>query len=60
MPDTLVTELRKCKDDAAAKEVGVEWCTLQAKELISRGVPSIHFYSMMATESVRKVAKEIY
>lgn len=60
LPDDLVKALSDCKTDADAVTVGVEWCTQQAKELIAMGVPSIHFYSMMATESVRKVASAIY
>ncbi len=60
IPEEMASELRKCKDDDAAKEIGVEWCVKQCKELISSGVPSIHFYSLMASESVRRVAQEIY
>lgn len=60
IPEELEKELRKCKNDADAVEVGVEWCTKQCKELIAAKVPSIHFYSLMATESVYRVAKEIY
>ncbi len=60
LPEELATELRKCKSDEDAKVVGVEWGIKQCKELIEYGVPSIHFYSLMATESVRKIAKEIY
>jgi methylenetetrahydrofolate reductase (NADPH) len=59
-PEALALELNKCTTDADAVEVGVEWCTLQAKELKGREVPSIHFYSMMATESVRRVAQNVY
>ncbi|WP_294081155.1 methylenetetrahydrofolate reductase [Proteiniphilum sp. UBA5384] len=60
IPEELATALRKCKDDEEAKEVGVEWCIRQCKELICNQVPSIHFYSLMATESVYRVAGEIY
>lgn len=60
IPEELAKELRKCKDDDEAREVGIEWCTSQCKELMEHGVPSIHFYSLMATESVYRVAKEIY
>lgn len=60
LPEELAGALRKCKDDDEAKQVGVEWCIEQCKELVRNGVPSIHFYSLMATESVRRVAKEIY
>lgn len=61
IPEELEKELIKCgDDDAKAKEVGVEWGIKQCKDLIANGVPSIHFYSLMATESVRRIAKEVY
>jgi 5,10-methylenetetrahydrofolate reductase len=60
IPEELEKELRKCKNDDDAKEVGVEWCLKQSRELIQNHVPCIHFYSLMATESVYRVAKEIY
>ncbi|NDV95537.1 methylenetetrahydrofolate reductase [NAD(P)H] [Dysgonomonas sp. 521] len=60
IPEELAVELRKCKTDDEAKEVGVEWGIKQSKELIAYGVPSIHFYSLLATDSIRRIAKEIY
>jgi len=60
IPEEFAIELRKCKTDAEAVEVGVEWCTLQAQDLKAHDVPSIHFYSMMATQSVKRVAKEVF
>ena len=60
IPEAFATELRKCRTDAEAAEVGVEWCTMQAKDLVAHGVPSIHFYSLMATQSVKRVAQAVY
>ncbi|GAB1416241.1 methylenetetrahydrofolate reductase [NAD(P)H] [Paludibacter sp.] len=60
IPEAFAADLRKCKTDEEAVEVGVEWCTQQAKDLIKHGVPSIHFYSMMATQSVKRVAENVY
>ncbi len=60
IPEELARELRKCETDAQAAEVGVEWCVQQAKDLVAHEVPSIHFYSLMATDSVRRVAQQIY
>ncbi|GHU87861.1 methylenetetrahydrofolate reductase [Bacteroidia bacterium] len=60
IPEALATELRKCKTDDDAKAVGVEWSINQCKELIAHGVPSLHFYTLMATDSVRKIAQAIY
>lgn len=60
IPEDFAIELRKCKTDEDARIVGVEWCTKQALELKEKGVPSIHFYSMMATKSVKEVAQQVY
>lgn len=60
IPEELASELRKCKDDNEAKEIGVEWGIKQCKELMAEGVRSLHFYSLMASESVGRIAKEIY
>lgn len=60
IPESFAKELRKCKTDEEAVEVGVEWCVQQAKDLIAHQVPSIHFYSMMATQSVKRVAEQVF
>jgi methylenetetrahydrofolate reductase (NADPH) len=60
IPVDFADALMKSKSEAEAAEVGVEWCIAQAKDLISNGVESIHFYSLMATQSVKKVAKAVY
>ncbi len=60
IPEPFASELRKCNTDEEAREIGVEWCINQCKDLVAHGVPSLHFYTMMATDSVYRVAKEIY
>lgn len=60
MPPALVAEIEKCKNEADVALVGQEWCTAQCKELIAKGVPSIHFYTVNAVEQVYEVAKSIY
>lgn len=60
IPYALEIELRQCKDDTEAKELGVKWGIQQCKELKAANVPSIHFYTLMATESVRRIAKEVF
>ncbi|MEP4135312.1 MAG: methylenetetrahydrofolate reductase [NAD(P)H], partial [Cyclobacteriaceae bacterium] len=46
IPDELHDAVEQCNDNAAVKEVGVEWGIKQAKELMDAGVPVLHFYSM--------------
>ena len=60
LPEDLTKELLRCKNDADAQQVGTEWCTAQCQELKAHGVPSIHFYSIGAIDSIKEVAKAIY
>lgn len=60
LPEDLVSALSKCKTNDDAKQVGVEWCTMQAKDLAANGVPNIHLYSMMATKSCAEVARQVF
>ena len=47
-------------DDEQVKQVGIEWCVRQCRELMAHGVPSLHFYSVAAEDSIREVAKQIF
>lgn len=60
IPETFANEIRKCKSDADVMQVGAEWTTMQARELLKNGCTLLHFYTLMATESVRRVASEVY
>ncbi len=60
IPEPLASELRKCKTDDEAKAIGIEWSIQQCKDLIAHGVPSLHFYTMMATDSVKEIARQVY
>ena len=60
IPEAFASELRKCTTDEEVKAVGVEWCKAQCKDLLAHGAPGLHFYTFMASDSVYKVAKEVY
>lgn len=60
IPEPFAAELARCTTDEQARAVGVEWCIAQCRDLMAHGVPSLHFYTLMATDSVARVAKEIY
>ncbi len=60
IPEELYLEARKCGTDEEMRQVGVEWAVAQCSELLASGVPNIHFYTMGATESVRRIAERIY
>ncbi|QNR23391.1 methylenetetrahydrofolate reductase [NAD(P)H] [Croceimicrobium hydrocarbonivorans] len=60
LPDELVKAVVDCKDNAAARQVGVEWGIQQAKELKAAGVPAIHFYSMGRPDNIASIAREVF
>lgn len=60
MPHPLASALEKAESDAEATEIGIEWSIAQCRELIARGVPGIHFYTFLASDSVRRIAKAVF
>ena len=56
IPDELDAQLKAAEnDDAQTLEVGVAWATLQCRELLERGAPGIHFYTMNKSPATRRV-----
>lgn len=60
LPEELADEIEKCKDNTAVKQVGIEWCVNQSKELMKFGVPLVHFYSMGKSDPIYRIAKELF
>ncbi|MDQ3191978.1 MAG: methylenetetrahydrofolate reductase [NAD(P)H] [Bacteroidota bacterium] len=59
-PEDLADELIKCKTDADVKALGIEWAIQQSKDLIKAGVPCIHYYTMGKSDTVRRIASQVY
>lgn len=57
LPDDLVAEVLKAKDNVAIREIGIEWCAQQSKELIEAGIPIVHYYSMGKSDNIKKIIK---
>lgn len=60
LPEALIKEIIKCKDNSEVKQVGIEWCIQQSKELKKHGVPFLHYYSMGKSLNIKKIASEIF
>ena len=60
IPEDLVNAVEACKDDKEVKQVGIEWCIQQSKELKAAGVPVLHYYTMGLSEITKSIAKEIF
>ncbi len=60
IPEELTEAIEDCRDNAAAKQIGIEWCVAQSKELMKTGVPTLHYYSMGKSDPIYKIAKELF
>lgn len=60
IPEALASQIRECKNDEDAKEIGIDWCIKQCEELIERGVPGIHFYTMGISDGVARIADKLF
>ncbi len=60
LPEGLKRDLDACGDDAArAEEVGVRQCVAQARELLARGAPGIHFYVLNKSAHMIRIMREL-
>ncbi len=56
IPDELTTQLDGRADDPeAVAELGVAYATLQCSDLLARGAPGIHFYTLNRSPSTRAI-----
>ncbi|MEO0339370.1 MAG: methylenetetrahydrofolate reductase [NAD(P)H] [Bacteroidota bacterium] len=60
LPEDLAKEMLKAKNAQARKEVGIEWCAMQSKELKAAGVPCLHYYTMGDAETTTKIVEQVY
>ena len=60
LPEDLISEVEKCKNNNDVRKVGVEWAIEQSKELISNGVPVVHFYSMGKSDNIKAIASSVF
>lgn len=60
IPDSLAIEVLKCKDNSEVRQVGIEWCIQQSKELKNAGVPVLHYYSMGKSKNIYEIARAIF
>ncbi|WP_428741123.1 methylenetetrahydrofolate reductase [NAD(P)H] [Tenacibaculum sp.] len=60
LPDALVKEVVNCKDNSEVRQVGIEWCIAQSKELQQKGVPILHYYSMGRSTNIQQIAEAVF
>ena len=60
LPDDLTREVEKCKNNQEVRQVGVEWGIEQSKELVARGIPVLHYYSMGKSTNIQQIAEAVF
>jgi methylenetetrahydrofolate reductase (NADPH) len=60
MPEEFKKEVDAAKDDEVAKQIGIEWCIQQSKELMAAGVPILHYYTMSKSQAVKKICEAVF
>ncbi len=58
LPEALAAEV-EAADEEHVEDIGVEWAIRQSEELMSRGVPCVHFYIMSSAGTVRRVVEPL-
>jgi methylenetetrahydrofolate reductase (NADPH) len=60
IPQPLLLELeRRIDDPQAVTDLGVAYCALQCADLLARGVPGIHFYTLNRSTATRAVVSAL-
>ncbi|MDE6018553.1 MAG: methylenetetrahydrofolate reductase [NAD(P)H] [Muribaculaceae bacterium] len=60
IPEALASQIRDAENDMEVKEIGIEWCIKQCEQLIEKGVPGIHFYTMGISDGIARIAEKIF
>ncbi|MCQ2093808.1 MAG: methylenetetrahydrofolate reductase [NAD(P)H] [Bacteroidaceae bacterium] len=59
IPKELADEASKLKTDEEVAQLGIEWGISQCRELLKAGVPSLHFYTVSAVNSINEILKQL-
>jgi len=57
MPEELVHQLSQCRTDDEAREVGIEWASVQSRDLLKNEVPGIHYYTLGRSDNIARIVK---
>jgi methylenetetrahydrofolate reductase (NADPH) len=60
LPTDLFNAVSKCKTDAEAREVGIEWAIAQSRDLLKTEVPGVHFYTLGRSDNIARIVKASY
>ena len=60
LPAELMARLARVEgDDKAVEEIGTAWALAQCEELVRRGAPGIHFYTLNRKAATRSILSQL-
>ena len=60
IPEDLTKAIVQAKDEEEVKQLGIEWCIQQSKELKAAGAPCLHYYTMGDSKTIRSIAEQVF
>jgi methylenetetrahydrofolate reductase (NADPH) len=60
IPYALSQAVESCQDEKAIEQVGTEWAIAQCKELMQKGAPVLHFYTMGKSAQTQAICQAIF
>ncbi len=60
IPEELAGELRNCKTDEEAYNLGTAWTIQQSLELKASGVPALHYFTIGISENIRQICSRVF
>ncbi len=59
LPNDLIKETKKVDNDEDLRQIGIEWCIAQSKDLKEKGVPCLHYYTMSDAMTIKKICSQV-
>lgn len=59
LPQELAIEIMKAKNGEARRQIGIEWCIMQSKELKEKGAPCLHYYTMGDSDTIKTIVSAV-
>ena len=60
IPIALSKAMQDAKNEAACEQIGTEWLLAQCKDLLAKGAPILHFYTLGKPQVVINVLKQLF